>query len=140
MLPQYFGKRYPERHDPRYTEIEQIMREVGVRFYQVVPESEQIYFTAYCVSVKHHMWININHAKQVMICVEELGRILMPPGNLAQKAYVDSVIAGHPLSLTKIFNMYEPDSLEKLAEFMRKTRVLSLTKYWFIRAKLWWNK
>lgn len=130
--PSYlFGKSRPEIHDPHFSEIEQIMREVGVKFYQVVPEIDSSYFTAYCVSAKHHMWININSAKQFLICVERLNRVLIPLGDPLTKQPEDTV---------KRFDICEPDFLEKLAKLMRKTKVLSLTKYWFIKFKLWRNK
>lgn len=140
MLRRY-GRCMPQYHDPKFAEIEQIMKEVGVKFYQVVPETALENFTAYCVSAGHHFLININSAKQFLISVERMDRLLIPAHEqLATKAYVDAIVGGKPMLTARWFSMYEPDFFEELALYLRKQRVLSLTKYWIVRTKLWWNK
>lgn len=140
MLRRY-GKNMPEYHDQRFAEIEQIMGEVGVKLYQVVPENALEDFTAYCVSVGHHFLININSAKQFVISVERMDRLLIPAHEqLATKAYVDAIVGGKPMLSARSFSIHEPEFFEELALYLRKQRVLSLTKYWIVRTKLWWNK
>lgn len=140
MLHRY-GKSYPEQHDPRYAEIEQIMHEVGVRLYQVVPESTLADFTAYCAGAKYHFLININSARQFLISIDKIERLLLPlPEQLVTKAYVDAIVGGRPMLTARWFSIYEPDFFEKLARHLRDVGVLSLTKYWFVMIRLWWNK
>lgn len=115
-------------HDPRFAEIEQIMHEVGIKFIQVVAYANEYLpqgvapLTAQCTNKKHVFLININSAKQFQIQTEVIGDMYMLTGP------------------SHWFDIHDRNFFEELAKHLRRERVLSLTKYWFIRAKLWWNK
>lgn len=127
----YLDGWYAPIHDPRYAEIEQIMGEVGIKFFQVVP-----YATEYttdpqtavgvvkniCGGLGHKLLININARKWFTIQTEEIISIDVLP------------------SIGKMFDIHDPDFFLKLAQYLKEEKVMSLPKYWLVRLKLWWNK
>lgn len=121
------GGLYAPIHDPQFAEIEHILNEVGLKFIQVAAyATEYIPFgtepqTAQCVTFTHKILANINSAKQFMIMVDKIDMYTLPGPAI-------------------YFDMHEPDFFLKLAQYLRKQAVLSRSKYWFVRLKLWWNK
>jgi hypothetical protein len=122
---------YAPIHDPRYAEIEQIMGEIGVKFIQVVAYATEYAMdpqTASCVVSNafgkvqgYKLLININARRWFTIQTDRIDMYSLP-------------------SIGKLFDINEPDFFLKLAQYLRKEKVLSLPKYWFVRLKLWWNK
>lgn len=122
----HINELYAPIHDPRFAEIEQILREVGVSCRHVSAYATEYLpdgttpQTAQCITKKSRLLVNIISQK-FTICVDKLDMYVLPgPANL--------------------FDIHDPDFFLKLAQYLRKQRVLSLPKYWFVRLKLWWNK
>lgn len=117
------GKGYPEIHDPDYAEIEQVMKQVGIKFYQVTPYALDVVQTARCISKNHIMMINIINGK-LTISIEPQNPWRLPLS----------------LGVGKLFDLHKPGSLFELLQHLRRYRTISLVKYWLTYIKLWWNK
>jgi hypothetical protein len=118
-----------DTHDPQFAEIEHIFKEVGVKFRQVhlyLPEFGNSQ-TAICINNRHTILANLIN-----------GKLMVYTDMNSMKIYPTVVVIRE--GTAQLFDLHYPGTLLKLAQYLRKKKVLSLIRYWIVRLKLRWNK